>query len=86
MSELAEGARLEIACTTIKWYRGFESLSLRHFYFTANISYGLCFLFLILTPVLLTRSSTSRLLVAINYQIYTHWEKRLELKNRMGLK
>ena len=30
MSELAEGARLEIACTTTKWYRGFESLSLRH--------------------------------------------------------
>ena len=30
MSELAEGARLEIACTATKWYRGFESLSLRH--------------------------------------------------------
>ncbi|VBB41443.1 hypothetical protein TRIP_B110008 [uncultured Desulfatiglans sp.] len=32
MSELAEGARLEIACATIKWHRGFESLSLRHFF------------------------------------------------------
>ena len=31
MSELAEGARLEIACATKKWHRGFESLSLRHF-------------------------------------------------------
>ena len=30
MSELAEGARLEIACAAIKWHRGFESLSLRH--------------------------------------------------------
>gem|GEM_PF-3223435 len=30
MSELAEGARLEIACATKKWHRGFESLSLRH--------------------------------------------------------
>ena len=31
MSEPVEGARLEIACTATKWYRGFESLSLRHF-------------------------------------------------------
>ena len=31
MAELAEGARLEIVCTS-KAYRGFESLSLRHFY------------------------------------------------------
>ena len=30
MAELAEGARLEIVCTS-KAYRGFESLSLRHF-------------------------------------------------------
>jgi hypothetical protein len=30
MSELAEGARLEIACTAKRRYRGFESLSLRH--------------------------------------------------------
>jgi hypothetical protein len=29
MSELAEGARLEIACTAKRRYRGFESLSLR---------------------------------------------------------
>ena len=33
MSELAEGARLEIVCTPKKVYRGFESLSLRHLYF-----------------------------------------------------
>ena len=33
MSELAEGARLEIACTATRRYRGFESLSLRHFSF-----------------------------------------------------
>ncbi len=33
MSELAEGARLEIVCTPTKVYRGFESPSLRHFVF-----------------------------------------------------
>ena len=31
MAELAEGARLEIVCTS-QAYRGFESLSLRHLY------------------------------------------------------
>jgi hypothetical protein len=35
MSELAEGARLEIACAATKWHRGFESLSLRHHNFSA---------------------------------------------------
>ncbi|MDI3481129.1 MAG: hypothetical protein PWQ97_784, partial [Tepidanaerobacteraceae bacterium] len=32
MAELVEGARLEIAYTDKNPYRGFESLSLRHFY------------------------------------------------------
>jgi hypothetical protein len=34
MSELAEGARLEIACTAKRRYRGFESLSLRQIFAT----------------------------------------------------
>ncbi len=33
MAELAEGARLEIVCTS-QAYRGFESLSLRHYKIT----------------------------------------------------
>jgi hypothetical protein len=32
MSELAEGARLEIVCMPTKVYRGFESPSLRHLF------------------------------------------------------
>jgi hypothetical protein len=38
MSELAEGARLEIACTAKRRYRGFESLSLRHIYFNGYLN------------------------------------------------